>query len=193
MIERLLFGAVSTVLVFTALMAVTTRNLVHAVLWLGMTLATTAMLYILLQAPFLATLQLILYTGGVLSLMLFGVMLTRRSSEQDGVMVGNESNGRRRALPIVAIMLGLLVTAVGRTPLANAPVSPSPTTAEIGKRILSTHLLAFELLSVLLLAAMVGAIVLARRKDASLEGTNDPRERAAALPGSRPAGAPKEV
>lgn len=65
MIERLIFGAVSTVLVFTALMAVTTRNLVHAVLWLGMTLATTAMLYILLQAPFLATLQLITYTSSV--------------------------------------------------------------------------------------------------------------------------------
>lgn len=189
MIERLLFGAVSTVLVFSGLMAVGTRNLVHSVLWLGLTLATTSMFYIMLQAPFLATLQLILYTGGVLSLMLFGVMLTRRAAELEGVSLSNESNGQKRALPIVAVMVGILVAAVGRTPLTDLPAAkplPAPEVAEIGRQILSRHLLAFELLSVLLLAAMVGAIVLARRKDASLEATDDPRDRAAALPGSRP-------
>ena len=189
MIERLLFGAVSTVLVFSALMAVGTRNLVHAVLWLGLSLATTSMFYIMLQAPFLATLQLILYTGGVLSLMLFGVMLTRRGAELEGVSLSNESSGRMRALPIVAVMAGLLVIAVGRTPLTERTGGqslPSPEVAEIGRQILSRHLLAFELLSVLLLAAMVGAIVLARRKDAAAEATDDPRDRAAALPGSRP-------
>ncbi len=186
MMERLFFGAVATVLIFSALMAVGTRNLVRAVLWLGLTLATTSMFYIMLHAPFLATLQLILYTGGVLSLMLFGVMLTRRSAELNGVEVHNESNGQRRALPIVAVAVGLIVTAVGRTDLSTAaPAAVSPETREIGQRILGTHLLAFEVLSVLLLAAMVGAIVIARRKDASLEGKDDPRDRAAALPGSR--------
>jgi len=186
MMERLFFGAVATVLIFSALMAVGTRNLVRAVLWLGLTLATTSMFYIMLNAPFLATLQLILYTGGVLSLMLFGVMLTRRSNEQEGVEVHNESNGQRRALPIVAVTAGLIVMAVGRTDLSvAAPAAAKPEIREIGQRILGAHLLAFEVLSVLLLAAMVGAIVIARRKDASLEGKDDPRDRAAALPGSR--------
>jgi len=186
MMERLFFGAVATVLIFSALMAVGTRNLVRAVLWLGLTLATTSMFYIMLNAPFLATLQLILYTGGVLSLMLFGVMLTRRSNEQEGVEVHNESNGQRRALPIVAVTAGLIVMAVGRTDLSvAAPAAVKPEIREIGQRILGAHLLAFEVLSVLLLAAMVGAIVIARRKDASLEGKDDPRDRAAALPGSR--------
>jgi NADH-quinone oxidoreductase subunit J len=186
MMERLFFGAVATVLLFSALMAVGTRNLVRAVLWLGLTLATTSMFYILLEAPFLATIQLILYTGGVLSLMLFGVMLTRRSAEMNGVEVHNESNGQRRALPVVAVAVGLVVAAVGRTDLSGAqPVAVQPETREIGQRILGAHLLAFEVLSVLLLAAMIGAIVIARRKDAALEGKDDPRDRAAALPGSR--------
>lgn len=190
MIERLLFGGVSAVLLFSGLMAVGARNLVHAVFWLAITLATTALLYILLQAPFLATIQLILYTGGVLTLMLFGVMLTRRATELQGVFISNEANGHRRALPVVAVAAGLVVAAVTKTPaLKDAKPALPVETAEIGKRILGEHLLAFEVLSVLLLAALIGAIVVARRKDAALEESEDPRERVKALPGTRLPGA----
>ena len=162
MIERLLFGAVSTVLVFTALMAVTTRNLVHAVLWLGMTLATTAMLYILLQAPFLATLQLILYTGGVLSLMLFGVMLTDQAHD---VGAANLSGKRLPAVLLGLMLFGLLAAAIQHTSLPPIVEAPPASTVELGKVLLLDHVVAFEALSVLLLATMIGAIVLARRND----------------------------
>ena len=183
-LDSVSFAVVSAVMVFSALMSVHTRNLVHAVLWLGLTLAGTSIFYILLTAPFLAVIQIVLYTGGVLTLMLFGVMLTRRASEEDGTHINAESRGHNRALPVVAIVAGLLTLAIKRSPsvtLVSAQVKATETAA-LGKSILSAHLLAFELLSVLLLAAMIGAIVIARRKDATHEAEGDARSRAGALP-----------
>ena len=78
--EPIAFGIVAACLLLAALFVVTSKNLVHAVLWLAVTLASTAALFVLLQAPFLAGIQILLYTGGVITLMLFGVMLTDATS-----------------------------------------------------------------------------------------------------------------
>lgn len=162
MIEPIGFGVISAALILSALRVVGSRNLVHSVLWLGLTLASTAVLYVWLSAPFLAGVQVLLYTGGVVTLMIFGVMLTRRADPRSVV---NEA-GRRPWGAVAAVALfGLLAAAVyGTEGLPTEPAAPTAT-ADIGRAFLTEHVLAFEVLSVLLLAAMVGAIVLARRND----------------------------
>jgi NADH-quinone oxidoreductase subunit J len=100
----------------------------------------------------------------VITLMLFGVMLTRR---HERLMIENEISSRRRlpALLLGAGFFGAVAGATYRTQgLPDVPAAPTAT-AEIGRSFLTQHLLAFEVLSVLLLAAMIGAIVLARRVD----------------------------
>jgi NADH-quinone oxidoreductase subunit J len=158
------FGIVAACLLLSALFVVGGRNLVHSVLWLAVTLATTAVLFVMLSAPFLAGIQVLLYTGGVITLMLFGVMLTRR---QEGVMVENETTEGRRFPAAVtgALMFGVIAAAIHKT--ENLPNNPGRlvSTQEIGNSFLTENLLAFEVLSVLLLAAMIGAIVVARKLD----------------------------
>ena len=152
----------AAVLIYSALRVASDGNLVHTVLWLGVLLATTAAAYVLLGAPFLATIQLILYTGGALTLMLFGVMLTGRHA---GVTVPNDSRPGGGALILAAGMFGVLAAAImGTKGLPASPYVPVSTRA-LGASFLTEHLLAFEVLSILLLVAMVGAIVIARKSD----------------------------
>ena len=185
------FGLLAVVTLYSGLRVVTTRNLVHTVLWLGMMLAATAALFLLLRAPFLAAVQLILYTGGVLTLMLFGVMLTHR--DRGFTAVPNESRDRVRAAVLAGTTFAVLATAIlGTTDLPDRPPVDVPT-QQIGEAFLTEHVLAFEVLSLLLLAAVLGAIVLARRQDPNPGGDGDapripPRkaiERSPAASGSR--------
>lgn len=166
--EQIGFGIISACLLGAALGVVTGKNLVHSVLWLAVTLVTTAALYVFLNATFLAGIQVILYTGGVITLMLFGVMLTRRDER---VMVENEHNGRRLWIAALAALglFALLAAATFKTPGLPRTQAEPTTTDAIGRAFLTEHLLAFEVLSLLLLAAMVGAIVLARRHDAGAD------------------------
>lgn len=170
-LELIAFAAVALVTVFTALRVVTTKNLVHTVLWLGVMLASTAVLFLLLRAPFLAAIQIILYTGGILTLMLFGVMLTHR--DQGFTAVPNDSKKRLRAAVLGLFTFAVLATAILRTKglPAKAPVLTS--TQKLGESFLTEHVLAFEVLSLLLLAAVLGAIVLARKNDPVVEGEVD--------------------
>lgn len=177
----LAFGLVTFALLGSALRVVTSKNLVHTVLWLGIALAATAVLYVLLAAPFLAAMQLMLYTGGVLTLMLFGVMLTTRDA---GFVSVPSTQGRRGPGAVLGVLVfSMLAVAIARTPgLERAPAADPVTTAELGELLLRQHALAFEVLSVLLFVAALGAIVLARRKDAG-------EEPAAPEPGVIPRGA----
>ena len=162
--QQIGFGIIAACLLSSALFVVVGKNLIHGVLWLGVTLATTAVLFVFLGAPFLAGIQVLLYTGGVITLMLFGVMLTRR---HERLLIENETTPNRRlpAIVIVALFFGAVSAAAYRTPGLPEVTAPPTPTQEIGRSFLSDHLLAFEVLSVLLLAAMIGAIVLARRLD----------------------------
>lgn len=161
MIASVVFFLTATFTLICALHVITSKDLVHCVFWLAGTLIGTAGLFVLLSSPFLAGIQIVLYTGGVITLMLFGVMLTHRDLDETvpNPMAGN---------PVVAGLVSLVVfghlTAVAwsiRTP----PRPPPYSTKEIGQLFLGQHVIAFEALSVLLLAAMIGAIVLARRSD----------------------------
>ncbi len=157
------FGLIAASLLLSALLAVSSKNLVHGVLWLGVTLASTAVLYLVLDAPFMAGIQLLLYVGGVMTLMIFGLMLTRQSG---GTAVTRDQRSRGRGAIVASLLFGVIAAATLFTKGLDGLVAPPrATTPELGMALLTEHLLAFEVLSVLLLAAMIGAIVLSRRRD----------------------------
>lgn len=174
MIANVGFGVVAAIAVLSALLVVRSANLVHAVLWLGLLLIDTAVLYAMLGASFLAGVQVLLYVGGVVTLMLFGVMLTRR---HDGLNVPADRGPPLRGAITAMALFGVLAAAIVRsnldvvgetiaTPAVVAAAGNSQaSTQAIGLELLSTHVLAFEALSLLLLAGIIGAVVIARRRD----------------------------
>jgi NADH-quinone oxidoreductase subunit J len=162
MTESLIFFALAGLILLGAVRVVACRDLVHAVLWLGVVLVLTAGMFLILRAPFLAGIQLLLYTGGVITLMLFGVMLTRRHHE---IGVEIDSSRRLPAAIASAALFGAMACAIIRTELPAWSSSAPIPAIEIGRAFLTDHLVAFEVLSVLLLAAMIGAIVLGRQRD----------------------------
>jgi len=127
-----------------------------------MALLGTGALYIFLSADFLAVAQLLVYIGGVLVLILFAVMLTNRIGE---VNVSNQSLGLVGGLAVFAAVTPLLVLVALLVPWpVRTPGPLAPTTARIGDEFLSTWLLPFEVASVVLLATLVGAVVMARKE-----------------------------
>jgi NADH-quinone oxidoreductase subunit J len=179
-ITDLLFGGVSAIILISALFVVRSTDLIRAVLWLALSLLGTAALYALLEAPFLAGVQVLTYVGGVVTLMIFGVMVTRR---HEGAEAKAESDPDERGFIAAAALLALLGIAIWKANLGAAPPAAPVSTAELARSLLDDYLLSFEAVSLVLLAAIVGAVVLARRKDP------DPvtgRE-TAVLPARRPA------
>jgi NADH-quinone oxidoreductase subunit J len=161
---------------------VQSRNLIHAVLWLAVTLLGTAVLFGMLDAPFLAGIQILTYIGGVVTLVIFGVMVTRR--HEGGVAVAERGDPVRGALSAGGLTV-LLWVALWKTPLEDR-IAPTASAAEIGKLLLTTHLVAFEAASVLLLAAIVGAVAIARRRDADPATGEEPSTLPALLMSERP-------
>ena len=165
MITSVGFGLVAACAIVSAIFVVQSANLIRAVLWLGITLIATAALYAMLGASFLAGVQLLLYVGGVMTLMVFGVMITRRH-EGIASTTKDTTNPVRGALVALALF-GVVANAIFKTEGLDAaapPVAPL-TLPELGRAILHEHVLAFEVLSLLLLAAIIGAVVIARRRD----------------------------
>ncbi len=162
MIEWLLFSVIAAAALIGGVMVIRTRDLVHAVLWLAVALVSTAGLYITLDAGFLAAIQILLYTGGIITLMLFAVLLARRTG--GAIPAGESAGGLRAGLASLGLFAAVILTLVGGGAF-NGPLL-TLTTQELGATLLGPLVLPFEVVSVLLLAAMIGAIVLARRKDA---------------------------
>ncbi len=159
MIEQVGFGLVAGCIVLAALLVARARSAIHGVLWLGVVLAATAVLYVMLQAPFMAGIQLLLYVGGVMTLMILGVMLTRHNQQEDAL----ERKRPWLAGVLSLSLLGMLITAIQKTPEIPASETTSATVKDISRSLLSEHALSFEVLSLLLLATMIGAIVLLHR------------------------------
>jgi len=157
-----LFWAFAFLTVGFGLMVTFHRSLVHAALGLMGTLLSVACIYGLLDADFVAVTQIIVYVGGVLILFLFGVFLTRRI---DDIEVSNLSVNWMVAVPAGLVLLAVILYAVISSPLPMAPVDATgPTVEGIGNEFLSRYLLPFEVLSVILLAVLVGALMMARRE-----------------------------
>lgn len=146
----------------SALLVVTSRNVVHAALYLVVTLSTIAGGYLLLAAPFVAFVQVIVYVGAIVVLILFGIMLTRAPIGRR--VLDNTPRARLGAAVVggatFAMLTVLLVQAFG-----GERIDPAEFTGieALGTSIFTNFVLPFEAVSVLLLAALVGAIVLSRR------------------------------
>lgn len=158
------FGIVAACALLSAFYVVRSDNLIRAAMWLGVTLLATAALYAMLDASFLAAVQVLLYVGGVITLMIFGIMMTRR---HDGIVVSAESKNKGRGVVVAVVVFGLMAAAIRKTEGLDAPPSGSTsvTAADLGRGLFKDHVLAFEVISLLLLAAIIGAIVIARRRD----------------------------
>jgi NAD(P)H-quinone oxidoreductase subunit 6 len=138
------------------------RNILYSSLGLLMALLGAGSLYVFLSADFVAVTQLLVYIGGVLVLILFAVMLTNRITE---VNVSNTSFGLfGGVLLFVAVAPVLLVVAVHAPWSLAAPAALAPTTETIGNGFLTRWLLPFEVASLVLLATLIGAVVIARKE-----------------------------
>lgn len=149
-----------------AVITVTTRQLVHAALWLVVTLGGLAVEYLLLTAEFIAWVQVLIYVGSVVVLLLFGLMLTRapigRSPDADS---GNRWVALAVSVAAAAALVWVVVDAF-RTTWIDLDGAPAGSTDVTGASLFQHWVLPFEALSVLLLAALVGAIVLSRKAKA---------------------------
>jgi NADH-quinone oxidoreductase subunit J len=162
--SNIAFGIVAAMMVLAAIRVVTTKNVVHAALYLTVVLAGVGVDYLLLQAEFVAITQFLVYIGAIIVLFLFGVMLTRAPL---GI---SDDLDDKRAKP-VAVLVGILLLAVlAFTVIKTWSDTKIPfrlavgnNTQQISDSIFSTYLIPFEVASVLLLAALIGAIVLARK------------------------------
>ena len=159
--QNVAFWIIALAMAGAAIAVVTMKNIVHAALALVVVLAGVAAQYVLLQAEFLGIVQVLIYIGAVIVLFLFGIMLTRapmrKSAEYD--------NDQRVLAGLVAVLIFgvlayLLTDEFGGDQLHL--VQPTQTSA-IADSIFRTYVVAFEAVSMLLLAALIGAIVLARR------------------------------
>ena len=161
--QNIAFGVIAAAIVLAALRVVTSKNVVHAALYLVVVLGGIGAQFILLAAEFTAVVQILVYVGAIVVLFLFGIMLTRAT-------IGREhdlDNDQRWVAALVAMLVaGILAYALldfyGDDKIREA--SGPQATADVGDAIFSTYLVPFEVASVLLLAALVGAIVVSRKE-----------------------------
>jgi NADH-quinone oxidoreductase subunit J len=162
--EQIIFLLFAALVLLSALMVVIVRNLLHAALWLVVSLFGVAVLYAILQANFLAVVQVVVYIGAIAILFIFAVMLTRREAMEKGRQTRN--NWWIPAMLGLLILTGLVVLIFNfpnvEQPAATLPVGLD-TLQALGIALVSpdAYVLPFEVASVLMLAALVGAVYVA--------------------------------
>jgi NADH-quinone oxidoreductase subunit J len=160
--EAVVFYVLAALTVGSAAVVVLARSLIYSAFALLFTFVGVAGLYLLLGADFLAATQLLIYVGGILVLLLFGVMLTHKLYDLD---LRSEVT---QFLPGLIVSIGLFavlaLTALRTDWALGAGRAPSPTTRDIGQLFMGRYLLPFEAASILLLVALMGAAMIVRRK-----------------------------
>ena len=161
-IYDIIFYIFAAITVLSALFVVTTRNIVHSAFYLLFTFFGVAGIYVLLGADCIAIAQIMVYVGGILILILFGVMLTNKITS---VVI---KTGTVQMLPAaigVAIFMGAVISVMIMTNWKSEPgMIPSTTTKDLGHLLINSYVLIFELLGILLLIALIGAASIARRE-----------------------------
>ena len=163
-VQLVSLGILAAMMIGAALGVVLLSNIVYSAFLLGGVFISLSGMYILLNAGFVAAAQILIYVGAVNVLILFGIMLVNK--QEKFVTVGNAWIGRIVTAVVCLGLFALLGTMILTTPwaLSSDPVIGDAATLEIGKHLFSDFLLPFEVASVLLLMALLGAIVLARRE-----------------------------
>jgi NADH-quinone oxidoreductase subunit J len=164
--QQVAFWVLAVTMGAAAIGVVRSRNVVHAALFLVVVLAGAAAQYILLAAEFVAWVQVLIYIGAVVILFLFGVMLTRAPMRGEGASLDNDQRWGAvvASLFVLGVLIALLVDAFGgkKIHFSRALVALGRT-GNVGQDIFRVYVVPFEVVSMLLLAALVGAVVLARK------------------------------
>jgi NADH:ubiquinone oxidoreductase subunit 6 (subunit J) len=163
-LKEIVFYALAALTLGSGLAIVLSRDIVRVAFWLLAALLGVAGLYITLGADFIGFTQVLVYVGGILVLILFGIMMTNK----DAVLLkrGETSGGAIAAglFAALVVSLGLVRLVVGADWVEAPPASDAPTTAALGDALLTKYVLPFELISVLLLVVLCGAAYVARRR-----------------------------
>ena len=159
-LETVAFAGVAVVLLASSLGGVLTPNLFHSVLWLAAALVATGGVFLLLAAPFLFGVQLLLYAGGVVTIVVFAIMLTER-------LVGRTIRQASRylingAVLSAAVFVGIVGFLVQVPAVTGRPDATGDLTVAVGRALVGPFALALELLAVLLVVALLGALYFAR-------------------------------
>ena len=155
-----MFYFLAGVLLVSALMVVTLRNIFHCALFLIISLLSLAGLYFTLGAPFVGIMQLLIYVGAIVILIIFAIMLTSRIGDR------LQRAGNRQVIPAlitVLLFIYLALKALGQSAFPQNIGKAFDPLYDLGLALLTTYMLPFEFISLILLVALVGAIVMARR------------------------------
>lgn len=157
----LIFYLFAAVTLLSAAVVVSSKNIIYSAFSLVLTFFGVAGLYILLGADFIGVVQILVYVGGIMILLLFGVMLTNKITSVD------IRTGTINVLPsaiAIGVFMGLVTSIMIWTKWVSLPTeTPLTTTNELGKLLITEYVLIFELLAILLLVALIGAASIARR------------------------------
>ena len=160
--QNVFFGMIALVMVVSAIRCVTTRNVVHAALWLVLVLAGAAAQFILLGSEFVAVTQVLVYIGAIIVLFLFGIMLTKASMGDDDSVATEKRLMASLVAVLLAVVMGIaLIDSYSDTRIV---IDEPQRFGAVSDAIFSQYIVAFEAVSVLLLAALIGAIVVARKE-----------------------------
>lgn len=163
--HSIIFYLIAAFVLGTAILAVTTRKIFRAAIWLLFSLVGVAAIYFWMQVEFIAAVQIVVYVGGIVVLIIFSIFLTQQSGKEMPKPVG-----KRMIFSLLAALFGIaflyvLINGYGFAAYENPPLDAS--VQAIGTQMLSTtehgYILPFELVSMLLLAAMIGCIVIAMK------------------------------
>ena len=162
LLVQIVFYFFAVMTIASAAVVVFARSLIRSAFALLFTFFGVAGLYAFLGADFLAATQMVIYVGGILVLLLFGVMLTHKLYDLN---LKSETFQVGPALVVVLAVFGLLVTVMLRTHWhVSGQYAPAPTTAAIGELLMKDYILPFEVASILLLMALIGAAMIVRRR-----------------------------
>ncbi len=178
----LAFYALAFLTIAASIFVVTSKNIFHSAIYLILALFGVAGLYVLLQAPFLAAAQVLIYVGAVSMLMIFAIMLTARIADTS-IRQTNEQTVT--GLVVSLGLLAIIVYSLWQTPfpISDAPM-PEGAGRTLGRLLLTKFVLPFEIVSVLLLGALIGAVVIAKK---------DPQRREPTMPKTPLPGATQEA
>jgi NADH-quinone oxidoreductase subunit J len=164
----IIFYLIAFVMIISAIAVTSLKNIFHAALFLVLTLFCVAALYILLSAEFLAAVQVLIYVGAVAILLIFAVMLT---SQLTNYKIKQNNEQSFPALIISTLFIGFVIyfmaatNKVGGFPIKESAKAAGSNTEVVGTLLMRDFLLPFEVVSVLLLAALIGAIVIAKKDE----------------------------
>jgi NADH-quinone oxidoreductase subunit J len=170
MLDKVLFYFFASIAVASAALMVTRRNVVHGAIFLITALLATAGIFLQLRAEFLFIVQIILYVGGIMVLFVFVIMLVNLDVALQQIQFARQKWVALLVALALAGQVGLMFWSSGKMPGQGLPVltaaaaSLPPNSEEVAKSLFSSYLLPFEIASVLLLVAMIGAVVMAKKR-----------------------------